>query len=77
MTDVTEDDFRQPQYRGAKVEDYEFRQDGVLVRKDRWERGMRSIAYIILGDDGRQGFEIEEIVAAVAELYDRTPDNIP
>ena len=37
---VTEEDFRMPEFRGAKVEDYEFRKDGKIVRKDRWERGI-------------------------------------
>lgn len=34
---VAELDFRLPEFRDAKVEDYEFREDGKLVRKDRWE----------------------------------------
>ena len=32
---VTEEDFRMPEFRGAKVEDYKFRKDGKIVRKDR------------------------------------------
>lgn len=57
---VTELDFRMPEFRDAKVEDYEWRDDGKLVRKDRWETGIRRIA-------GRIGFaggnwEIDEVV---------------
>lgn len=44
---VTELDFRKPEYRDAKVEDYEFRADGALVRKDRWEVGIRTICGLV------------------------------
>lgn len=63
---VTELDFRMPEYRDAKVEDYEFRADGKLVRKDRWERGIQSIRSIV-GICSRE-FEIDEVVDAVREL---------
>jgi len=63
---VTELDFRQPQYRHAKVEDYEFRADGALVRKDRWECAIGSIRHLV-GVDGRE-FEIDQVVDAVREL---------
>ena len=67
MTQVTERDFRMAQFRDAKVEDYEFRADGRIVRKDRWEMGIRLIA-------GRVGitkdFEIDEVVARVTQLID-------
>lgn len=63
---VTELDFRQPQYRHAKVEDYEFRADGALVRKDRWECAIGTIRHLV-GVDGRE-FEIEQVVDAVREL---------
>lgn len=59
--DVTEQDFRMPEFRHAKVEDYEFRKDGKLVRKDRWEAGIYSIAGV-LGLGTRSGFEIDELV---------------
>lgn len=41
---VTERDFRMPEFRNADPNDYEFRDDGVLVRKDRWEMGVVRIA---------------------------------
>lgn len=64
--EVTERDFRAPEFRDAKVEDYEFRDDGKVVRKDRWETGIRLIA----GRLGlsRQGFEVTEIVHRVDDL---------
>lgn len=72
--EVTERDFRMPEFRDAKVEDYEFRKgDGKLVRKDRWERGMRSVAFMLFDDTGRD-FEIDEVVAGVKALLNMTPD---
>jgi len=68
---VTEQDFRAPEYQGAKPEDYEFRADGVLVRKDRWERGMREIADILQLATARTGFEIADVVEAVAHMKHR------
>ncbi|WP_174524487.1 hypothetical protein [Thauera butanivorans] len=64
--EVTERDFRMPEFRDADPKDYEFRRDGKVVRKDRWERGVHSIRYAI-GDD-RNEFEIEDIVNAVRAL---------
>lgn len=67
MAEVTEGDFRRPQFRDAKVEDYEFRDDGKIVRKDRWEMGFRRIA-------GRTGFtrdfEIDEVIDRVTQMVD-------
>ena len=62
---VTERDFRLPEYRDAKVEDYEFRKDGKLVRKDRWETAVRNIAYEL---DFRGEWEIHEIMEKIEEL---------
>jgi hypothetical protein len=67
---LSELDFRMPEYRHAKIEDYEFRSDGKLVRKDRWETGLRSIAYY-MGFSSREGFEIEEVVEAVRNLAEK------
>lgn len=67
MKQVTEADFRLPEYRDAKIEDYEFRTDGKLVRKDRFERGFRAIATALT--DSRE-FEIEDIIAQVQTLND-------
>jgi hypothetical protein len=61
---VTEQDFRKPEFKGADPDDYEFRGDGAIVRKDRWERGMFEIARAI-GINCRDGFEIPDIVHAV------------
>lgn len=43
MRKVTLDDFIIPEYRGKNPEDYEFRHDGKIVRKDRWETGIHKI----------------------------------
>lgn len=63
---VAELDFRLPEFRDAKVEDYEFREDGKLVRKDRWESAVREIKSLVLG--GTREFEIDDVVAAVRDL---------
>lgn len=65
--EVTEFDFRSPSFRDAKVEDYEFREDGGLVRKDRWEQAVRSIAST-LDFTARGGWEIDIVAAKVEEL---------
>lgn len=69
---VTEQDFRLPEFRDANPEDYEFRADGVLVRKDRWERGIYRIASVV-GISSRGGFEIDQVVDAVQALFNATP----
>lgn len=63
---VTEQDFRMPEYRDANVDDYEFRADGKLVRKDRWEKAVTSIRFLV-GIDGRE-FEVPDVVEAVRKL---------
>jgi len=67
MKNVTEADFRLPEFRDANPEDYEFRDDGKIVRKDRWKTGILSIS-TIMGFCGRKGFEINEVVDAVRNL---------
>jgi hypothetical protein len=77
--EVTERDFRAPEFREADPADYEFRDDGAIVRKDRWERGIRSIRAII--DPGRGEFEIHELVATVERIVGRwcqaDPEDFP
>jgi len=64
MREVTERDFRKEEFRDAKPEDYEFRADGAIVRKDRWEIGIYRIASILRIDN----FEIDEVVERVREF---------
>ena len=63
---VTEQDCRMPEFRDAKPEDYEFRDDGKLVRKDRWETAVRSICSLV-GMSVRE-FEIPDVITAVEQL---------
>ncbi len=63
---VTEQDFRMPEFRDANPADYEFRADGKLVRKDRWERAVMSICSEV-GLNIR-AFEVDEVVEAVEKL---------
>jgi hypothetical protein len=72
MHEVTERDLRMPEFRDAKLEDLEFRGDGKIVRKDRWETGIHSIRRA-LGDHRRE-FEIEDVVHAVEALVATFPD---
>lgn len=65
---VTEKDFRKPEFIDAQPADYEFRKDGKIVRKDRWEMAVREIAEIMgLG----ASFENDNVVEAVRELKGR------
>lgn len=79
MREVTERDFRMPEFRDANPEDYEFRDDGKVVRKDRWETGMRHIVSIL--GKSRAQFEIPDVVEAVRKLvidwYDPDPEDFP
>jgi len=63
---VTERDFRMPEFLDADPKDYEFRSDGKVVRKDRWENGIHSIRSAL--GDYRREFEIKDIVDAVHAL---------
>ncbi len=75
---VHERDFRVPEFRHADPEDYEFRKDGKIVRKDRFETGFRDIVSIMIGprDGSGIGFEIEEIVELVRKMKERLdPDD--
>lgn len=68
---VTEEDFRMPEFRGKDPKDYEFRADGKVVRKDRWETAIRNIQSA-LGDPRRE-FEISDVVQAVKALVAAIP----
>jgi len=64
--EVMERDLRAPEYREGKPDDYEFRGDGKIVRKDRFMRGMQDIAAILFGS--RHDYEIPDVIAAVHQL---------
>jgi hypothetical protein len=63
---VTERDFRKPEFRDADPKDYEFREDGAVVRKDRWQTAIHRIRSTV-GPKGRE-FEIADVVKAVEKL---------
>lgn len=71
MRAVTEEDFRLPEFRGKDPKDYEFRPDGKVVRKDRWENAIHSCRYAL--GDRRGEFEVDEIVCAVRALVNTVP----
>lgn len=64
---VTEMDFRRPEFLHAKVEDYELRDDGKVVRKDRWEMAIRKIASKL---KFKHDWEIAEVLVKVESLVD-------
>ena len=72
MREVTERDIRMPEFRDVKLEDLEIRDDGKIVRKDRWETGIRRIRGL-LGDQRRE-FEIDDVVQAVEAIVATFPD---
>jgi hypothetical protein len=73
---VTERDFRMPEFRNANPEDYEFRADGKIVRKDRWETAIHKIRNRLveagLMEESRE-FEIPDVIKAVEALIEKHP----
>lgn len=65
--DVTEQDFRMPEFRGADPKDYERRADGKIVRKDRWERGFGRVIDILGERRGmsHRGYEIDDVLESL------------
>ena len=61
--EVTERDLRDPKYRDGEPSDYEFREDGQIARKDRWEVAVREIAALL--GWSHKPWEIEEVINAV------------
>jgi hypothetical protein len=68
--EVTLRDMLMPEFRHADPADYEFRGDGKIVRKDRWEKGIFAIARA-LGINCRDGFDIPDVVYAVEAIVDQ------
>lgn len=71
---VNERDLRMPEFRHLNtddLDDYEFRDDGKIVRKDRWEMAVRSIRSAL--GDPRLEFEIEDVVSAVRAVVESIP----
>ena len=60
-----------PEFRGKHPKDYEVREDGKVVRKDRWENGIRRIRSMLveakLLPDSAE-FEIIDVINAVDKL---------
>ena len=58
---VTEADFRRPQFRDAKIEDYEFDGSGELARKDRFRTFTFHVAGSLDFSFRGEGFKIEDV----------------
>ena len=68
---VTLEDFIMPEYRGKNPDDYEFRGDGKIVRKDRWVTGIHRIHTLLVDAEimpDSPEFEIGEVVKTVELL---------
>lgn len=63
---VTERDLRRPEFMDCEPDDLEWRDDGTLARRDRWERGIREIAGIV-GVNPRKVFEVDDVVRLVRD----------
>ena len=61
---VTENDLRAPQWKDVNIADLEFRSDGQIVRKDRFEVGIGNIAAVL----GARATEISAITDQVRVL---------
>lgn len=70
--DVTERDFRMPQFVDANPSDYEFRSDGAIVRKDRWEKGINSIRHLV--GVSKRSYEIDEVIDRVRQIASISDD---
>ena len=69
---VTERDVRIPQFQDADLSDLEFREDGNVVRKDRWEMALRRIKWVV--GDNRRDFDVLDVVEAVEWLVTLVKD---
>lgn len=82
---VTEQDFRMPEYRDQDPKDYEFDANQKPVRKDRWKRAIEHIR-LLVGVDGRS-YDIIDVINAVKQLAEENigwetvevddPDDLP
>ncbi len=65
---VTEKDFRKDEFMNANPEDYEFMDDGRIVRKDRWEMGIRRIAHLL---DMVNYWDITDVIQRVDDFINK------
>lgn len=72
MREVKEDDLRKEEFKGKNISDYEFRADGNIVRKDRWEEGIMRINSIL--NSSRSDFEIDDLVNSIQILKDKATE---
>jgi len=72
---VTERDMRDPRFpKSTDPSEYEFRADGAIVRKDRWEVAVREIANMF---EMSRSFEIPDLIEKIRQLqraYDLIPE---
>lgn len=75
--EVVLEDFIMPQFRGKNPKDYEFRDDGKIVRKDRWENGIHKIHNLLVENSfmpDEPEFEISDVVDAVNLLIEKNKE---
>ncbi|MBL4781821.1 MAG: hypothetical protein JKX92_06220 [Porticoccaceae bacterium] len=67
MRQATQEDFVIPKFRGKNPDEYEVREDGECVRKDRWEMGVQRIRELV-GINHHSDWEICDVVDAVEKI---------
>ncbi len=70
---VTERDLRMPEFRDVSPEELEFRADGCIVRRDRWQRGIQRMVDILSEYNPKvntRQFEIPEALALLEDLLE-------
>lgn len=70
---VTERDLRAPEFRQGEPNEYEFREDGTIARKDRWEQGIRQLAAMFFTN--RESWEVNDVVSKVLKLVEEKYDD--
>ena len=70
-------DFIIPEFRGKNLEDYEVREDGKVVRKDRWQNGIHCIRNLLVDAEllpDSAEFEIIDVINAVDKLIPKADE---
>ena len=70
MRQARQEDFVIPKFRGKNPDEYEVREDGECLRKDRWEMAVQRIRELV-GIHHHADWEIKDVVGAVEKLIDK------
>ena len=76
MRQATQEDFVIPKFRGKNPGEYEVREDGECVRKDRWEMAVQRIRDLV-GINHHSDWEICDVVDAVERITNGDSSTAP